>query len=237
MTSEPTIAEQAGFSAEAIQRLHGVQLMGFEGVSARLAKRLGEADVRTLADLVTCPESVLLSIPYVTRHVLSSLRDRITCFAASDEREGTIGERMGFRPDLLPQNVSIPIAYLPNLPRRVVESLALSGIDSIDKLLSCREQEITVIYNLGSASFQRIIRSLDRFASGECSSAAFQPLPSSGARVMSLKGRALVALLIADPSLAEKMSLREIAANVDLSHERVRQVLDKLGVPRRKKSL
>jgi len=54
---------------------------------------------------------------------------------------------------------------------------------------------------------------------------------------MSLKGRALVALLIADPSLAEKMSLREIAANVDLSHERVRQVLDKLGVPRRKKSL
>jgi len=233
-THAATLASELGLSAQAISDVRDTPIEWLPATSHRISTQLRARGIETVGQLINSTRDRLHTIPYVgsSRHI-ERLAWEVTRLLP-EESEPTLAERMCLSDEEILGCAGVSVDHLPDLPEQIREWLALEGIDSVGSLLRCHLSHVGSIYDLGPACLRRIEHSLRDLLAEDSSPMVLEqrrPKPL----LASAKGQALAAWLAADPSLPTTTSLRQIGATLGLSRERVRQLLNRLGVPERKR--
>jgi len=229
-----TLSEQIGLTEEIMQEVRDIQVEDVPGIAARLADLLAHWGIHTVAELASCKNGDLLAVPYLGSGRLEQVKGALSRLAVGEHRR-TLGEQVGLPQERLGEVNDTPIGDLPGLSTRILEHLTLIGIRSVGQVASSKEIDLLTAYSFGRSSTEKVKNALGRFAAGERSWAALARLAPTERGLSSEKGRLLAAWLKSQPSLPREMTLQEIGSAIGLSRERVRQLLNKLGVSERKR--
>jgi DNA-directed RNA polymerase alpha subunit/DNA-binding XRE family transcriptional regulator len=229
-----TLAKQIDLPEEKMQEVRDIQVQDLPGISVCLADLLAHWGIHTVAELASCKNGDLLAVSHLGSGRLEQLKGAITRLAVGGHRR-SLGEQVGLSEESLRGMSGTAIGDLPGLSRRALNPLTRQRIETVGRLACCNDDELLRIPTFGVTCLDNVKSALRRFAAGERSPAPLARPALTERGLLSEKGRLLAAWLQSQPSLPREMSLQEIGSAIGLSRERVRQLLNKLGVSERKR--